>query len=114
MNKNKIVQKHITGMQKHARKQQLRAARQKSGVRTNTKKPRLKKISPNTWDDWDDMDELDTYQPILTKNEQERRRKVEKMIQHGTTPISPKIPDSGKLGSRKISNVDIPALVVET
>ena len=113
MNKNKIVQKHIKGMQKHARKQQLRAARQKSGIRTNIKKPRLKKISPNNWDDWDEIDELDTYQPILSKYEQERRREIEKTIQQGTSKVSPESPDSEKLGSSSISNASSPALVVE-
>ena len=82
MNKNEIVQKHIEGMKKHTRKQQLRDARRKAGVRTNTKKPRLKKIATTEWDDWDDLDEMEfeTYQPILSKNELERRREIEKSV----------------------------------
>jgi ribosome biogenesis GTPase len=86
MNKNEIVQKYIKGMQKHTRKQQLRDARRKAGVRSNSKKPRLKKISLTDWDDWDDLDEMgfDTYQPILSTSERERRRDIEKVISRGS------------------------------
>jgi ribosome biogenesis GTPase len=82
MNKNDIVQKHIKGMKKHARKQQLRDARRKTGVRTKTSKPRLKKIIATDWDDWDDLDDIEfnTFQPILSKDETERRREIEKLV----------------------------------
>jgi ribosome biogenesis GTPase len=79
MNKDEIVQKHIKGMEKHARKQQLRNARRKTGVRSKASKPRLKKISATDWDEWDQV-EFDTYQPILSKDEIDRRREIERMV----------------------------------
>ncbi len=118
MNKNKIVQKHIEGMKKHTRKQQLRDARRKAGVRTNTKKPRLKKVQITGWDDWDDLDDLDdikfeTYQPILSKNELERRREIEKAVTVNSKENSKK---GGDLNITDPSSNDTPgtsALVVE-
>jgi ribosome biogenesis GTPase len=79
MNKDEIVQKHIKGMKKHARKQQLRNARRKTGVRGKTSKPRLKKISATDWEEWDEI-EFDRYQPILSKDEIERRREIERRV----------------------------------
>jgi len=79
MNKDEIVQKHIKGMKKHARKQQLKNARRKTGVHGKESKPRLKKISAVDWEEWDEF-EFDTYQPILSKDEIERRREIERMV----------------------------------
>ena len=113
MNKDEIVQKHIKGMQKHIRKQKLRDARRKAGVHNKFSKPRLKKISATDWDDWDDLDdnEFDNFQPILSKDETERRREIEKLVSPAV------IEESGKDANLNQKDLDAStgqsALVVE-
>ncbi len=103
-------------MQKHIRKQQLRDARRKAGLRAQTKKPRLKKISTNDWDNWDELDELelDTYESILPKGERERRREIEKQaFGGGSNGNSQGIAESEGTESTPNSSLGTSALVVE-
>ena len=114
--KNKLVQKYIKGMQKHTRKQELRDARRKAGVRTDIRKPRLKKITPNDWDEWDDLDEMEfaTYQPILSKDERERRREIDKALSENTNGKTNSAADSHRQASSPNAITGTTALVVET
>ena len=113
--KNKIVQKYIQGMQKHTRKQKLQDARRKSGVQLREKKPRSKKITPNDWDDWDDLDEMgfDTYEPMISKDERERRREIEKTISGGSNGNSRGVAEPDGTASPQKSAAETSALVVE-
>ena len=113
--KNELVQKYITGTQKHVRKQALRDARRKSGVQLRDKKPRSKKITPNDWDDWDDLDEmgLDTYEPMISKDERERRREIEKTISGGSNGNSRGVAEPNGTAAPPNSTAATSALVIE-
>jgi ribosome biogenesis GTPase len=106
---------YIKQMKKHTRKQQLREARRKSGTREREKKPRIKKVAPNEWDDWDDLDdmEFDTFQPIVSKSERERRREIEKVVDGKEIEKQPEVIGSKKPGSSPNSRNESTALVVE-
>ncbi|MFC1997018.1 ribosome small subunit-dependent GTPase A [Chloroflexota bacterium] len=103
---------YIKQRQKHTRKQQLREARRKSGLRSQKKKPRIKKVTSNDWDDLDEM-EFDTYQPIVSKIEHERRREVEKAISHGSNVESSGVVSRSNEATPN-STRGTSALVVET
>jgi ribosome biogenesis GTPase len=79
--KQHLVERHLQGIKKQSRKQNLKEARRKVGSNYQVKKPRQKKISPTDWDEWDDLEEIGCklVQPILPKGELERRREIEKM-----------------------------------
>ena len=103
---------YLKQMKKHTRKQQLRDARRKTGLRSKNNKPRIKKVTHNDWDDLDDM-EFDTVQPILSRGESERRRKIEKSISDTTNDNS----QDSALSQNSMEDVTQkghPALVVET
>jgi ribosome biogenesis GTPase len=76
-NKQKQIERHIKGMDKHVQKQKLRKSRQKVGFNKKPKKPRIKKISPITLERWDEIDELefDSFEPIMPQESREQRRK---------------------------------------
>jgi ribosome biogenesis GTPase len=114
--KTKTVQKYIKGMQKHTRKQELRDARRKAGVRSNHRKPRLKKITPNDWDEWDDLDEMqfETYQPIISMDERERRREIDKSLSGNSNGKPQEFADSHETEAAPNSALGMTALVVET
>jgi ribosome biogenesis GTPase len=76
-NKQKQVERHIKGMEKHVQKQKLRKSRKKADFNKKPKKPRIKKISPTDLDRWDEIDELeyDSFEPIMPQDSREQRRK---------------------------------------
>lgn len=75
-NKQILVERHLKETQKHANKQKLQEARRKIGKKNPTKKPRIKKISINNWDEFD---EFDNFSPIMPIGSRERRRLTEKL-----------------------------------
>lgn len=113
--KDKIVQKYIKGMEKHARKKKLQDARRKTGVQTNTNKPRHKKVSSNDWADWDDLDEMEfnAFQPIVSKGEQERHRERELALRGSENGNSRGAADRQSTGTAPKSGSVISALVIE-
>jgi len=107
---------YLKQMQKHNRKQKLREARRKSGPRAPERKPRLKKVVPNNWNEWDNLDELEfeNFEPIISKSESERRREIEKSVAGGSNGnsrgvVEPKIATAPQDAPFRSS-----ALVVET
>ena len=111
----KQILEYHKSMQKHIRKQQLREARRKAAARTQTKKPRLKKISANSWDDWDELDEieLNTYELILPKGESERRREIEQAVNKSSNENSRRAADPNRKAAPQNSRSENAALVVE-
>ena len=80
--KHNIVERYIKGSEKHTRKQKLRDARRKLGNKNQGKKPRQKKLNPVDRDDFDEII-FETYEAIMPKGEQERRREIEKQAFKG-------------------------------
>ncbi len=114
--KQKQILEHHKSMQKHIRKQQLREARRKAGVRSQMKKPRLKKISTNDWDDWENLDELElsTYETIIPKGETERRREMETQASGVGSNENPQgVAETVKMDSAPSSPPKTSALVIE-
>ncbi|HBX68755.1 MAG TPA: ribosome small subunit-dependent GTPase A [Chloroflexi bacterium] len=114
-NKNELVQKYITGTQKHIRKQQLRDARRKNGPRVQEKKPRFKKVAPYELDDWKELEELEfeNYEPIISKDERERRREIEKSLNGSANGNSKGVANPQITEATPNSSPGISALVVE-
>ena len=83
-NKQQLVERHIKEMEKHTRKQKLRDARRKTGRKNLHKKPRLKKILINEWDELDEL-ELGSFTPIMPLGSSERRRENEKKASNEET-----------------------------
>ena len=116
MDNNEIlVERHQKEMEKHTRKQKLRDARRKSGVKGSTTKPRRKKLNHNNWKDWDDLDtiEFENTEPIMPRGERERRQKIEKQIDKKLNkgPLSDGI--GGNIKKYHKDTVDmIPGLVI--
>ena len=75
-NKQEIVERYIQETQKHTKKQRLRDARRKIGKKDIIRKPRIKKISI---DDWDEVEEFDNFTPIMPPGSRERRRLADKL-----------------------------------
>jgi ribosome biogenesis GTPase len=115
-NKQKQVEKHIKGMQKHNRKQNLRAARRKNCSRNRDRKPRQKKISPTNWDHWDDLDEvtIDTFEPIVSHNSRERRREISKQaIADDSSSDTRQVADPNRVSYPRESSDTTQGLVIE-
>jgi ribosome biogenesis GTPase len=90
-NKDELVEKYKKQISRYSQKQNLRAAKRKLNPKALQKKPRRKKVSIKDWNDWEDQDffEYKTFEPILSKGEQERRRKVEKQVSENNNGHSP-------------------------
>ena len=79
-NKEQIVERYLKGLDKQNRTEKFRDLNRKTDRQRTNQKTRRKKISPNNWDDWDELDEmlLESFVPIQSRNEKERKNKIEK------------------------------------
>jgi len=114
--KNNTVERHLKQLGKHTRKQKLRDARRKAGLKGQTKKPRQKKITPLAWGDLDDIEAMDyeIFEPIMPKGEHERRRTIEKQALQRSSILKDREPeDSTEDGPFTEKSNFILGLVVE-
>jgi ribosome biogenesis GTPase len=106
--KEELVNRHIKGMQKQHKKQQVREACKKAGTRKSGKRPRVKKISVSHYDSMDDLEEMgfNNIEPMKSRDVLRDRREIEKStnnrvygrrIQKNTNPEGHNI-EKGKSG----------------
>ena len=115
-NKQKQVERHIKGMQKHKQKQNLRESHRKTSSKKRGRKPRQKNISHASWDHWDDLDEVafDTFEPIMSHDSRERRREIAKQAIAGDSSRDTRsAADPNGVSSTRESSDTTKGLVIE-